>query len=115
MYRRRISVVQAADQKRDERKRESMKKVGTQKIRANGQAPRPLRVTFNHSTAKAVAIAGSFNGWRPESAPMIQMGNGRWLKELVLPPGAYEYLIVVDGKWVPAPSAKQTVPNPFGA
>lgn len=91
-----------------------MKKMGKQTITGDGQASRSLRVAFNHSTAKAVAIVGSFNDWRPESTPMIQVGNGRWLKELVLPPGIYEYLIVVDGKWVPDPSVKETVPNPFG-
>jgi 1,4-alpha-glucan branching enzyme len=91
-----------------------MKPNGKNKIKGNGQTSQPLRVEFTHSTAKAVAIAGSFNDWRPESSPMIALGHGRWLKELVLPPGRYEYLIVADGKWLPDPSAKATVPNPFG-
>jgi hypothetical protein len=45
---------------------------------------------------------------------MVALGNGRWLKELALPPGTYEYLIVADGKWTPDPSAEETAPNPFG-
>lgn len=80
----------------------------------NGPATRSLRVEFSHPTATAVAIAGSFNDWRPDSAPMVALGNGRWLKELALPPGTYEYLIVADGKWMPDPSAKETTRNPFG-
>ncbi len=91
-----------------------MNKVGKQRMKGNDQTSQPLRVAFTHSTAKAVAIAGSFNDWRPESAPMVPLGNGRWLKELALPPGKYEYLIVADGKWMPDPSAEETAPNPFG-
>ena len=84
-------------------------------MKNNCEIPQSLLVEFNHATAKAVAIAGSFNNWRPESLPMIALGHGRWLKELVLPPGScYEYLIVMDGQWIPDPSAKETVPNPFG-
>jgi hypothetical protein len=45
---------------------------------------------------------------------MVALANGRWLKELALPPGTHEYLIVADGKWTPDPSAKETAPNPFG-
>ena len=29
-------------------------------------------------------------------------------------PGTYEYCLVVDGKWMPDPLARETVPNPFG-
>lgn len=45
---------------------------------------------------------------------MIPMGNGLWIKELVLPPGAYEYRLVVDNEWVPDPLCPETVANPFG-
>lgn len=40
--------------------------------------------------------------------------DGGWLKELVLPPGRYEYRLVVDGQWTDDPSAKKFVPNPHG-
>jgi hypothetical protein len=45
---------------------------------------------------------------------MLAMGEGRWVKELVLPPGRYEYLLVVDGRWEPDPRAAERVANPFG-
>lgn len=106
--------MQTNNWKSGKRKTEPMKKNRKHNVNGCGQVPQPLRVEFTHSTAKAVAIAGSFNDWRPESAPMIAVGNGRWLKELVLPPGIYEYLIVADGKWTPDPSVEETVPNPFG-
>ena len=45
---------------------------------------------------------------------MVSVGDGRWLKGLVLPPGNYEYRVVVDGEWMPDPRASETVTNPFG-
>ena len=45
---------------------------------------------------------------------MVSLGDGRWAKELVLPPGVYEYRLVVDGEWMPDPRASETAPNPYG-
>jgi 1,4-alpha-glucan branching enzyme len=79
--------------------------------RASGQV---VHVKFSQPTASTVAIAGTFNDWRPEATPMISMGEERWLKKLVLAPGTYEYLFVGDGKWIVDPLAERTMPNPFG-
>ena len=73
---------------------------------------KPIHIEFAHSTAIAVAITGSFNGWRPDPAQLV--AKGKWAKELLLPPGTYEYLFVADGRWLPDPLVKETVPNPFG-
>src|SRR6266576_1502920 len=91
-----------------------MKNNKKRKTNGNGQVSQSVRVEFNHPTAISVAIAGTFNDWRPEASQMVAAGDGRWLKELVLPPGTYEYLLVADGNWLPDPSAKRTVPNAFG-
>jgi len=72
------------------------------------------RIEFTHPTAAAVAIAGTFNDWRPYATQMVPVGDGRWLKELALLPGTYEYRLVVDGAWIPDPRADATAPNPFG-
>jgi hypothetical protein len=45
---------------------------------------------------------------------MVALGAGRWMKELTLPPGVYEYRIVADGAWMADPLARETSPNPFG-
>ena len=45
---------------------------------------------------------------------MVALGNGRWRKELTLPPGVYEYRIVADDEWMADPLAKETISNPFG-
>ena len=91
-----------------------MKNEKKHKTNGNGQTCKPLHVEFSDPSVETVAIAGSFNNWRPEATPMVSLGNGRWLKELVLPPGTYEYLLVADGRWLPDPSVPETVPNPFG-
>ena len=93
-----------------------MKNNKKRKINGNGNSmsAQMVHVKFSHPMAGAVAIAGTFNNWRPESAPMVSMGDGSWLKELALKPGTYEYLFVADGEWLCDPLAQETVPNPFG-
>ena len=81
---------------------------------ANGALSQGVRLHFTHPTAAKVGVAGSFNDWRPEATPMVPLGNGRWIKELILAPGVYEYRLVVDGKWMPDPASNETVINPFG-
>ena len=80
----------------------------------NGLANQCVRLEFIHATAKSVSVAGTFNDWRPGATEMVSVGDGRWLKELVLASGVYEYRLVVDGEWMPDPLASETAPNPFG-
>lgn len=69
---------------------------------------------LTHPTAHEVCIAGSFNDWHPKVTPMIRLDDGKWAKELALPPGRYEYRLVVDGVWVDDPAATELIPNSFG-
>ena len=73
-----------------------------------------VHLEYTHPTAAAVCVAGTFNNWRPEATPMVALGDGRWRKELTLPPGVYEYRIVADGEWLADPLARETNRNPFG-
>jgi 1,4-alpha-glucan branching enzyme len=73
-----------------------------------------VRFEFVDPTASTVCVAGTFNDWHPEAKPLHSMGGGLWEKETVLPPGTYEYCLVVDGHWMPDPRAEESVPNPFG-
>ena len=41
------------------------------------------------------------------------MGNGRWVKELTLPPGLSEYRLVLDDEWMANPNAPESVAIPF--
>jgi 1,4-alpha-glucan branching enzyme len=74
----------------------------------------PVRFEFTHPTATSVCVAGTFNQWQPEAKTLHPAGGGCWHKETELPPGTYEYCLVVDGQWMPDPLAKETVLNPFG-
>jgi 1,4-alpha-glucan branching enzyme len=68
---------------------------------------------FVDPSAHQVFVAGSFNNWHAAALP-LKPSKGEWVGEVELAPGRYEYLFVVDGKWLPDPGAKETIPNPFG-
>ena len=87
-------------------------KKNKQKTNAN---PQRVHFEFTSPTAESVCIAGTFNEWRENATPMVPLQPGRWSKDLTLPPGAYEYRLVVDGQWITDPLARETAPNPFGS
>ena len=74
----------------------------------------PVRFEFTNPKATTVCIAGTFNHWQPEAKTLHSSGVGNWWKETSLAPGTYEYCLVVDGKWMTDPLARESVPNPFG-
>lgn len=92
-----------------------MKRARTEKTINGAKQPQRVRIEFDCPSAQTVAIAGSFNGWQPQTSPMIALREGRWARELALAPGRYEYRLVVDGRWITDPQAKETVGNPFGS
>src|SRR5216117_323696 len=57
--------------------------------------------------AKRVAVAGTFNQWDQNAAPLVRLGaGGIWTITLALPQGQHQYAFVVDGeRWVPDPAA----------
>ena len=73
-----------------------------------------IRIEFHDAQAQEVCISGTFNDWNPNSTRMLKAGGGRWVKELNLPPGRYEYRLVVDGQWRCDPTASEKVSNSFG-
>jgi hypothetical protein len=64
--------------------------------------------------ARKVCIAGNFNNWNCEADELVRLGGDKWVKDLTLPPGVYEYRLVADGTWMQDPNASRSVPNPFG-
>lgn len=65
--------------------------------------------------AQTVHIAGDFNGWKPEAAPLEKVGDGgNWQIKLPLNTGTYRYRLVVDGQWQQDPYNEATEVNPFG-
>lgn len=76
--------------------------------------PQPVWFEYRHRAARNVTIAGSFNNWDVSNTRMAYAGRGRWVRVLFLPPGRYEYLLVVDRRCVADPRATESVPNVFG-
>jgi len=49
--------------------------------------------------AQSVAVVGEFSAWQP--IPLTEAASrGVWTTMLELPPGRYEYALVVDGRWI---------------
>ncbi|HEX4600709.1 MAG TPA: isoamylase early set domain-containing protein [Gemmatimonadales bacterium] len=57
--------------------------------------------------AKRVTVAGTFNQWDQNAAPLVPAGtSGVWTTTLALPIGQHQYAFVVDGRrWVADPAA----------
>lgn len=73
-----------------------------------------VRLELTHPNAREVCLAGTFNAWHPAATPMVALGDGRWVKELTLTPGRYEYRFVADGEWLADPGAAEVAENGFG-
>jgi 1,4-alpha-glucan branching enzyme len=96
-------------------KAEPLKPIAARVETAKSAAPQPtISLELVKPGAKQVAVAGDFNDWKPERSPLVQIGNGRWVGDLLVKPGRHEYLFVVDGQWLPDPNAKENVQNPYG-
>lgn len=69
-------------------------------------------VRFRFAEARSVAVAGDWNGWRPD--PLHPVGPGVWEAVLALRPGLYHFNLLVDGaEWV-VPNGVATVSDGLG-
>ena len=74
-----------------------------------------VRFVLVTSGAHQVALAGDFNGWDAGHTLLENAdGRGTFAANLWLPRGAHEYMFVVDGQWVPDPTAPARIPDGFG-
>jgi len=79
--------------------------------------PVPMRFFFFKPSAQSVYIAGSFNDWQIKEQFRLDRlgGEGVWTIMLMLKPGEYEYMFLVDGKdWVTDPTATDFRADGFG-
>lgn len=95
-------------------KKPSLKSKAAGQIKSATAEIQIVRIEFTHPSACNVFIAGTFNDWHPSATEMIALGGDRWAKDLTLPPGTYEYRLVVDDEWMADPRAAESAPNPFG-
>lgn len=73
-----------------------------------------IKFRFKNTAAKAVAVAGDFNGWSVSAHPMKRGRNNVWTLEVELPPGHHEYKFIVNGiEWWNDPEVPK-VPNVWG-
>jgi 1,4-alpha-glucan branching enzyme len=74
------------------------------------------KVSFSYSapSAETVLIAGDFTGWNQAPVSLKKDKTGVWKKTISLPPGTYEYRLLVDGEWRDDPQCATRKPNQFG-
>ena len=74
------------------------------------------KVTFSYVApeAQSVLLAGDFTGWQEAPVSLKKDKNGAWKKTVSLPPGRYEYRLLVDGQWRDDPECPSRQPNQFG-
>ena len=93
----------------------AMKKKETNQRAGRASPSQRVHIEFHDQQAHEVCIAGTFNEWQPTATPLRSLGAGDWAAELSLPPGRFEYRLVVDGQWRCDPAASESVPNGFGS
>ena len=74
------------------------------------------KVTFSYRApqAQSVLLAGDFTEWQQAPLGMKKSKDGVWTKTATLPPGRYEYRLLVDGQWCDDPECQTRQPNQFG-
>ena len=85
-----------------------MKKNGSSQSVRHPEADRnahTVHLSCHAPEPKAVFVAGTFNDWKPDTAPLQRQSDGKWDVELPLAPGRYEYKFVVDGQWCCKPGS----------
>jgi hypothetical protein len=73
-----------------------------------------IRFALAAPRARAVSVAGDFNGWRPDATPLERGPDGVWSAHVPLTHGNWSYSFVVDGQWVEDPLAETWRADGFG-
>lgn len=74
-----------------------------------------VRFSYFDPGAHQVYVAGSFNNWRKDQTPLLdRSGRGLWTGAVLVRPGSYEYMFVVDGRWVTDENALRYKDDGFG-
>jgi 1,4-alpha-glucan branching enzyme len=75
----------------------------------------PTQFAFQAPTSRQVSLAGDFNNWDTNAAPMHKGPDGVWHLSVALKPGRYEYRFYADGVWRDDPTARQKAGNSLGS
>ena len=74
-----------------------VKKTTTKKVAKKTVAKKNIVLSYFAPESLAVAIAGTFNNWKPSK--MKKAKDGNWNISLKLVPGSYQYKLVFDGQY----------------
>lgn len=75
-----------------------------------------VRLVLLQPGAHSVAVAGDFNGWNPGKTKLERAEGGMWTATILLKPGRYQYMFVIDGKeWIADPLASEASVDGFGS
>jgi hypothetical protein len=74
-----------------------------------------VRFSYFDPEARHVFVSGSFNNWGKDQSPLVDpSGRGLWTGAVVMKPGNYEYMFIVDGRWVTDEYALRHKEDGFG-
>ena len=77
-------------------------------------AKKKMTFSYRAPDAQSVVLAGDFTGWQEAPLAMKKDKRGVWKAAVSLPPGRYEYRLLVDGQWRDDPDCPTRQPNQFG-
>ena len=72
------------------------------------------RFAIDAPEARTVYVTGSFNDWSLNDMCKLKIDNGKWMVNIPLKPGRYEYQFIVDGVWKEDPVNSRKERNPYG-
>lgn len=76
--------------------------------------PRRVVLRFPSLVGKTVQIAGDFNDWVPDAGVETRDESDALEKIVTVPPGLYQYRLLVDGNWLEDPANPARIPNHAG-
>jgi 1,4-alpha-glucan branching enzyme len=90
---------------------------GSKRRRNNMMAEKKKCVVFRFAAPHAdrVFLAGSFNGWSPESHPLRRTKQGIWQGAVYLEPDLYEYRFVAEAYRADDAGRRKPFTNEFGS
>jgi chromosome partitioning protein len=76
---------------------------------------RKTQFSIHAPEANSVKVVGNFSNWTQEAGfALDRHEDGNWSKEILLPPGVYQYKFLVDGRWVEDQGNPNLVQDPYG-
>lgn len=73
-----------------------------------------VRLTFQGSAVADIMVAGDFNNWEPDRGVTTERRGDLLMKILRVPPGSYQYRLVINGEWRADPTNPRHITNEYG-